>query len=84
MFTLINKSMYLKRVKEFIRIINLKILIYNIYILMSKFILIVGNLNVSDLSRKIPDQFLEYFKPGKIDIVICSGNVGNRKCLNLL
>lgn len=50
----------------------------------SKFILIIGNINVPDISIKIPLLFKEYFVPGKIDYVFCVGNVGDQKHLNLL
>ena len=47
-------------------------------------VLIIGDFHLPMRAVDIPDKFKELLVPGKIQHVICTGNVGNRETLDWL
>ncbi len=43
-----------------------------------EFVLIIGDIHIPSRSAALPDQFKDLLMPGKMQHVICPGNVGSK------
>ena len=44
-----------------------------------EFVLIIGDIHIPQRSASLPEQFRDLLMPGKMQHVICPGNVGSRE-----
>ena len=44
-----------------------------------EFVLIIGDIHIPQRASALPEQFKELLMPGKMQHVICPGNVGSRE-----
>ena len=49
-----------------------------------EFVLIVGDFCIPTLCMVIPTELKQYLVPGKIDHVLCTGNIGDDKTLQMI
>ena len=44
-----------------------------------EFVLIIGDIHIPQRAASLPEQFRDLLMPGKMQHVICPGNVGSRE-----
>ena len=44
-----------------------------------EFVLIIGDIHIPQRASSLPEQFRDLLMPGKMQHVICPGNVGSRE-----